>query len=131
MSSLLLIRDETPEGDRLHEFQLNIEGNYVSMREIIAARVMHEVFESQRQPIVFSPRLVEALPIHRFLPSISSSLQPKHIDLETQVFRALDAFNTHSYVVFINAVECKSLDQIVKIDKSVIISFIILIPLIG
>ncbi len=131
MSNSLLIRDESPEGDCMNKFWLTLNGDFVSIREIIAARVIHEALQSQEQISFQGPRLIEPLPIQRFLSGRSFPIQSQTVDVEKQVFRALDAFKSRAYVVFINATECKSMDHIIKVDDSPNISFVIFQPLVG
>ncbi|MEM6346135.1 MAG: hypothetical protein AAF927_19760 [Bacteroidota bacterium] len=115
----------------MNRFCLTFKGKFVSIREIIAARVIHEALQSQTLPSVVGPRLVEPLPIQRFLSGRSFPIQSQTVDVEKQVFRALDAFKTRAYVVFVDDIECKALDLIVKIEDAPDISFVIFQPLIG
>ncbi|MEL7533595.1 MAG: hypothetical protein AAFN10_19935 [Bacteroidota bacterium] len=107
MPNSLLIRDESPEGDCMNTFCLTLKGEFGSI---------------SRGAKLLAPK-ASCITL--------AAIISQTVDLEKQVFRALDAFKTRAYVLFVNGTECKSLDQIVKIADSPNISFVIFQPLIG
>lgn len=122
MPETLLIRDENLQGKCLKERRLTIETDWVSVREIIAARIMDEVKannEKERTPLValLEDCFAERLPL-------ASQRQIDPSQLEHEVFQALNAFHSNAYFVLINSIKVRSLDQIVKINPQTVISFI-------
>ena len=130
MSKVLLIRDETFQGDTLHELSVPVKKAQLTVREIISARVTAEVQQyNQRSGLVFQG-LVQPLDAEKVLNGYRLKKR-RFIDEEEQVYRALNAFQCNGFFVLVNELQVESLDQVVPLQQATIVSIIKLTPLVG
>jgi len=128
---LLKIKDETFAGDILNEIEFEIAKQEVTIKDIIEMRVVREVENYNRRAAdKFFNGLVAPTNAEKTLNGYKMKNNAK-IDAEKQIYIALTAFQKNGYFVLIDDVQCKSLEQIVKINENTKISFIKLTPLIG
>jgi hypothetical protein len=127
---LLKIKDETFAGDVLNEIELEIVRKEVTVEEIIAMRVEHEVENYNRRVDGRFNGLVVPTDAEKTLNGYKIRNNAK-IDVEKQVYVALSAFQKNGYFVLIDNEQSESLDEVVKISEKTKISFIKLTPLIG
>ena len=128
--ALLTILDETSSGSILHRLELEISQEMLTVRELIAHRVQDEVATyNERQGGIFQG-LVQPTESERELNGYR--LRPhKRIDAEQQVYRALEAFQQHSFFVLVNDRQVESLDEEVWLGDGATASFMKLTPLVG
>jgi hypothetical protein len=131
MSALLTIRDETASGSVLRTFSLGFPTNYTTIRELIAARVRHEVETYNAQP---------SEPTFRGLVQPSGAepvrdgfklAKRRTIDAEEQIARALEAFGRNGFLVLIGDHQAESLDEGFLIQPGTEVSFVKLVQLVG
>ncbi|HEY8937739.1 MAG TPA: hypothetical protein VIM65_21075 [Cyclobacteriaceae bacterium] len=129
-STVLVIKDETSGGKILNEININLETNRLTVREIIEARVLHEVNAyNERLPEYYSG-LVQPSNAEKTLNGYKIPNRKK-IDPEQQVYVALDAFQRNGYFILINNKQAESLEQEVQLKPETVVSFLKLTPLIG
>lgn len=126
----ILIKDETFSGKVIQEISLQFSTQTVTIKEIIAARVMKEVEDyNQKLPSYFNG-LIEPTDAEQTLNGYK--LKPKKvIDGEKQVYVALDAFQKNGFFVLVDQIQSESLEQEVVLKADITVSFIKLTPLVG
>ncbi len=121
------IKDESASGKLLNEIALQFEKEYISVEELISARIKLEVLKYQENLDSYREGLV--------LPTdMESRLNKKAkiaIDVEKQIYVALDAFNKNAFFILVNDEQVDQLDQKFLVDSSTKVSFIKLTPLVG
>lgn len=123
----LTIKDESATGKILNELSLQFESEYISIKELIEARVREEVKKYERDINSYKNGLI--LPTN-LKARLYKKTAPK-MDLEEQSYVALDAFQKNGFFILIDNEQAESLDQMVLIDPSTQVSFIKLTALVG
>lgn len=121
------IKDEALNGDILNEIILKFKEEYITVSELITARVTEEVEKYQQNANIYKNGLV--LPTN-----IEARLNKKEqplIDIEKQVYIALDAFQNNGFFILVDNEQIENLNQKILVDQTTAISFIKLTPLIG
>ena len=121
------IKDEALNGDILNEIILKFKEEYITVSELITARVTEEVEKYQQNANIYKNGLV--LPTN-FEARLNKKEQPK-IDIEKQVYIALDAFQKNGFFILVDNEQVEDITQKILVDQSTAISFIKLTPLIG
>ncbi len=129
-SITLSIRDENFSGKILNELFVDFSSDTVTVKDIIEARVHHEVERYNAQTNGLYNGLVEPGDAEKTINGYKLK-QKKKIDAEKQVYVALDAFQKNGFFVLIDDLQSTSLDQPVMLQQSTIISFVKLTALVG
>jgi len=122
----ITIKDETASGEILNEIALSFANEYITVRELIGERIRVEV-----------DRYKSNMENHRALVQPSASelrlnrKQPYKIDVEKQIYVALDAFEKNGFFILLDNDQAEELDQKFLVDASTEISFVKLTPLVG
>jgi len=126
----ITIKDEDFAGKLIRELNLDFSSETVTVKEIITKRVKQEVEAyNQKLPEYFNG-LIEPSEAERTINGFK--LKPrKLIDIEKQVYIALDAFQKNGYFLLVDNVQAESLDQPVVLSQDTVISFVKLTPLVG
>ncbi len=124
----IIIRDETASGEVLNEIALKFEQQYITVEELIAKRIEQEV---QRYEKALSSYSLKGLVSPSNLEQRLSRKQPVRIDVEQQVYIALDAFKKNGFFILIDDEQADELDQQFLVDESTDVSFVKLTPLVG
>ena len=127
----ITIKDETLAGDILDTIELVVSSEILTVKEIIAARVAAEVDAYNKKLPEYFKGLVQPTEAEKTLNGFKLKDKKKTIDVEKQVFVALDAFQKNGYFVLIDNNQAKSLQQQVLVRENTSISFIKLTPLVG
>ena len=128
--AVLTIQDETAAGGILHRIELEINQEMLTVRELIAQRVQQEVAAyNARQSGVYHG-LVQPTDSERVLNGFRLR-QPKPIDAEQQLYKALEGFQQNGYFVLVNNRQVESLEEEVWMGSGAVVSFIKLTPLVG
>ena len=127
----VLIVDEQLNGTINNQFEINIETEFISLKELIEKRVIQEVNNYNNKPTEFYNGLVEPTEFEKTLNKNLKSNKKKLIDAEKQVYVALNAFLKNGYFVLVDDVQIEELFEPIRIKKDSKISFIKLTPLIG
>jgi len=123
----ITIKDETASGKILNEIALKFENEYISARELIAARIKEEVEKYKNDVSKFRKGLVIPTDFEKRL----NKKAKREIDIEKQIYVALDGFNKNGFFILVDDEQVDELDQKFLIDDSTNVSFIKLTPLVG
>jgi hypothetical protein len=126
----ILIKDEQLNGTITNQFEIEIESLSISAQELIEKRVKHEIeIYNNKLPDYFNG-LVKPSDAERTLNGFK--LKPKQIiDVEKQVYVALDAFQKNGFFILVDNQQLEELSQIVNLKSQSTISFVKLTPLVG
>lgn len=127
----ITIKDETLAGDILDTIELVVSSEILTVKEIIAARVAAEIDAYNKKLPEYFKGLVQPTEAEKTLNGFKLKDKKKTIDVEKQVFVALDAFQKNGYFVLIDNNQAESLQQQVLVRENTSISFIKLTPLVG
>lgn len=113
-----------------YTFTLNFPTNFISVRELIEARVREEVAHyNDKQPEVFN-MLVQPTLAERVLNGFKFK-ERKKINEREQYEKAIQAFERNGFVVLVDDLQVESLDQIIEIEAKTSVTFLKLVPLVG
>ncbi len=124
----LLIKDEAISGKVLNEIALKFENEYITVKELIAKRIQKEVERYQND---LSNYTIKGLVLPTDLEKRLNKKSPPSIDIEKQIYVALDAFQNNGFFILIDDEQVDGLNQRFLVDESTKISFIKLTPLVG
>lgn len=123
----LTITDESATGKILQKLSIQFESEYITVSELIEARIKEEIGKYEKDIQSYKHGLV--------LPSnLEQRLNKKDvqkIDPEKQLYVALDAFKKNGFFILVDDEQVDDLDQKVHIDETSRVSFIKLTPLVG
>ena len=125
----LTIKDETASGKLLHEIALRFNQEYITVKELIAARIENEVERYANDLSNYRKGLIQPSDLEQRLNN--KKLNKVKVDVEKQTYIALDAFNKNAFFILIDNEQVESLDQKFLVDETAKISFIKLTPLVG
>ncbi len=123
----LTIKDESVSGKILNEIALKFSSEYITVKELIAARIKEEVSLYESKNASVGSGLVTPTNIEQRL---NQKKVPK-IDVEKQIYVALDAFENNGFFILIDNEQVEKLDEKFLIDGTSNVSFIKLTPLVG
>jgi len=127
---VLTIRDTTNTGQVIHEVEVPLKSNRVTVKDIIEARVVTEVNNYNRKLPEYFMGLVQPTHAERTLNGYKMK-ERKKVDAEKQVYIALDVFMKNGYFILIDNFQAESLDQMIEVTNKTQISFLKLTPLVG
>lgn len=126
----ILVKDETSSGKILNEISIPVKSEIITVKDIIVARVEHEVNQyNARLPEYFSG-LVQPSEAEKTLNGYRMK-EKKKVDPEKQVYVALDAYQKNGYFVLVDDKQAESLDQQIQVKSNTVVSFVKLTPLVG
>jgi hypothetical protein len=126
----ILISDELLNGTVTHQFEMNLSSNTISVQELIKLRVTKEIEAYHNRLPEYFNGLVAPVDAERTLNGFK--LHPKQmIDIEKQVYIALDAFQKNGFFILLDHQQLESLDEMVTLQSTSKISFVKLTPLVG
>ena len=123
----LTIKDETTAGQILNEISLKFESEYISVKELIEARIQAEVVRYEKDLGSYIRGLVLPNDMERRL----NNKNKTRIDPEKQLYVALEAFQKNGFFILVDDEQIDELDQKFLVDESTHISFVKLTPLVG
>ena len=129
-TTLITIKDETSGGNVLNEIQIPVKDKRLTVKDIIEARVEYEVKRYNEKLPEYFLGLVQPSHAEKTLNGYRMR-ERKKVDVEKQIYIALDAYQKNGYFVLVDDKQADSLDQEVIIQSSTVISFVKLTPLIG
>lgn len=131
MSARLEIRDESGSGKVLDTFFLVMPNTKTTVREIITARVQHEVdvYNRAADPETFRGLV---MPEGAELALNGFKLKKRRtIDAARQIARALEAFGRNAFFLIVDDSQVDDLEQAVEISPLTKVSFVRLVQLVG
>jgi len=123
----LIIKDETATGKILNEILLQFESEYITVKELIEARIEAEILRYEKDLNSYINGLVLPTDIERRL----NKKNKTRIDPEKQLYVALEAFQNNGFFILVGNEQIEKLDQQFLVDESTQISFVKLTPLVG
>lgn len=125
---LIKISDQSLSGEIQNSIEVNLT-KVTSPSKIITARVTKEVdkYNSKSQSVFNG--LVQPIHQERILNEQASKF--KSIDVEKQIYVALDAFQKNGFFILVDDCQVTTLDQQIEITQTSQINFIKLTPLVG
>jgi len=125
---LIKIIDQALSGERQNTIEIDIE-ELTTPEKIIRARVTKEVTAYNTKAASVFHGLVQPITREQNLNNSSSKFKP--IDLEKQVYVALDAFQKNGFFILVDDDQLTTLDQEIQLKTASEINFIKLTPLVG
>lgn len=130
MSQTITIFDESLVGKLLHEIHIQVNEERTTVREIITARVSAEVEKYNADTTGFFTGLIQPSDAEVTLNGFKLK-KGRQLDIEKQVYVALDAFKKNGYFILIDNLQADELSQEVLVTPATRISFVKLTPLVG
>ena len=126
----IVICDELLNGTITNQFEISLESDSLTVRDLITKRVSIEIENYNKRLPQYFNGLIEPKEAERTLNGYK--LKPKQlIDVEKQVYIALDAFQKNGFFVFFDNEQLEELEQQVVLKSTSKISFVKLTPLVG
>ncbi|MBB5874060.1 hypothetical protein F4553_007494 [Allocatelliglobosispora scoriae] len=122
--------DETTSGDRAEAWHLEIFEEQLALREVIRRRVFQEVAEHNAGSALVFRGLVQPTATERTRNGFQLR-EPRRVDAEKQVARALEAFSRNGFVVLVDDRQVEELDAVLDLRLGTEITFLKLVPLVG
>ncbi|MEL7123812.1 MAG: hypothetical protein AAFO07_30515 [Bacteroidota bacterium] len=126
----ITIKDENFAGKALSQILIEIEKDSCTLKEIIEKRVEAEVEKYNKLLLKYFTGLVQPTESEATLNGYLVGNRRK-IDVEKQVFVALNAFQKNSFFVLVDDEQITELDEVIELQSKRKISFIKLTPLVG
>jgi hypothetical protein len=130
LAATLTVTDESPTGETLLEFVLEVSAERITVRDLIRQRVRHEVEEYNRRQVDTFRGLVQPTDSERTLNGYRLK-QPRVIDAAAQLAKAIDAFEGNQIIVLVDDRQVESLDEEIALRPDTRVSFLRLTPLVG
>lgn len=126
----ILINDEQLNGKITNQFEIEVTEAKISTEDLIKTRVAFEVEAyNEKLPEYFSG-LIAPTDAERTLNGLKLKKR-QVIDVEKQIFIALDAFQKNGFFILVDNQQLEQLDQQVDLRSDSTISFVKLTPLVG
>jgi hypothetical protein len=119
--------DVTRPGQRADAGELLVEALRTTARELIAARVVSEVSRVNSLPPL-KTALIEVSAAERLL---NGDRQKGIVDAAVQVEKAMRAFQSNGFLLFVDGTQLMELDQAVELELKSEMEFFKLAPLVG
>uniref|UniRef100_UPI004048F3AE hypothetical protein n=1 Tax=Flavobacterium sp. TaxID=239 RepID=UPI004048F3AE len=126
----ILVSDELLSGKVTNQFEIELESDTISVQDLISKRVSVEINQYNKRLPEFFNGLVEPTNAERTLNGYKLK-DKKLIDVEKQVYVALDAFQKNGFFILVDNEQLDELEQVVTLKSTSKISFVKLTPLIG
>lgn len=123
----LTVTDETAAGKVLQQILLQFEAEYITVEELIEARIRAEIEKYEQDAGNYRNGLV----LPNFIEQRLNKKSKPKVDVEKQLYIALEAFQKNGFLVLIEDEQVERLDQQFLVDESTAVSFIKLTPLVG
>lgn len=126
----ILICDELLNGTVTNQFEISLESDSLTVRDLITKRVSIEIDNYNKRLPEYFNGLIEPKEAERTLNGYK--LKAKQlIDVEKQVYIALDAFQKNGFFILVDNEQLEELEQQVVLKSTSKISFVKLTPLVG
>lgn len=126
----ILITDELLDGTVTNQFEIDVDGNTLSAEGLIQKRVTLEVENYNKKLPEYYHGLVKPNEAESTLNGFKLRTR-QHIDVEKQVYVALDAFQKNGFFILVDNMQIEALNEPIHLKKDSKISFVKLTPLIG
>lgn len=126
----LKIKDETGTGKLVHELNLLVNAEMLTVKELISQRVISEVENYNKTKEEYFNGLVQPTESEKTLNGYRMK-ERKSISSDEQIKKALESFNANGFFIIANDRQLERLEDHIMVDNKLSISFIKLVPLIG
>jgi hypothetical protein len=126
----ILVKDETSSGKIINEISIPVKADLITVKDIIVARVEHEVNQYNAKLPEYFNGLVQPSEAEKTLNGYRMK-EKKKVDPEKQVYVALDAYQKNGYFVLVDDKQADSLEQQIQVRSNTVVSFVKLTPLVG
>ena len=123
----LTIKDETTAGQILNEITLRFENEYITVKELIEARIKSEIEHYENNIKSYKNGLVRPNDLEKRL----NNKKRKVIDLEKQLYIAFEAFQKNGFFIIVDDEQVENLEDRFLVDETTHVSFIKLTQLVG
>jgi hypothetical protein len=135
MYATLTVRDETVFNpgvfdDAAFALTLKFPTERITVRELIRARVRHEVHEYNTSLPEYFRGLVEPADAERTLNGYKLK-QRRLVDWEQQLDKAIKAFQSNGFIILVDERQAGDLDEVIEIKPDTSVTFLKLVPLVG
>lgn len=127
----LTLKDVTFSGDLLHQITIAVDNERTTVKELIAARVTAEVKAYNEKFPEYFKGLIQPTDAEKTLNGFKLKDRNKKIDIEKQVWIALDSFQKNGYFILIDEEQVEDLEQEILIGEHTEINFLKLTQLVG
>ena len=126
----VLISDELLNGTVTNQFEMQVESDQLTVADLIKKRVAIEIENYNKRLPEYFNGLVQPKEAERTLNGYK--LKAKQlIDVEKQIYIALDAFQKNGFFVLVDNEQLEELDHVVTLKSTSKIAFVKLTPLVG
>lgn len=126
----VLISDELLNGTVTNQFEIQVESDQLTVADLIKKRVAIEIENYNKRLPEYFNGLVQPKEAERTLNGYK--LKAKQlIDVEKQIYIALDAFQKNGFFVLVDNEQLEELDHVVTLKSTSKIAFVKLTPLVG
>jgi hypothetical protein len=126
----LKISDNSISGQTNNSFFVNVEVEYISVKELIKLRIYQEIEDYNKKMPEYFRSLVQPTNAEITLNGYRL-IEKRQLDPEKQYYLALDAFIKNGFFLLINNLQVDSLEQMIKLEKNMELNFIKLTQLVG
>lgn len=128
---VITIKDATLSGDILNKIEIAVQNERTTVKDLIAARVESEVKSYNEKLPEYFKGLIQPSEAEKTLNGFRLKRREKKIDVEKQIWTALDAFQKNGYFILIDNEQAEELDKEILVSKTTEISFVKLTQLVG
>ena len=130
MKTTLTIQDESLTGQILNHIALEIEKELITVEDLIKARVTKEVEEHNKSLGDYYKGFIQPTEAEQTLNGYRLK-HKKAIDVEKQIYIALNAFQSNAFFILLDDRQAESLEEEILVNKLSNVSFVKLTPLVG
>lgn len=128
---ILTIKDESALGKVLHELELTLAEDIITVRELIRQRVFAEVEAYNRKAGETFHGLVQPTDAEAMLNGYRMKGKISFIDPEKQFYVALDAFVKNGFFILVDDRQVEGLEEEIIVTSDTSVSFVKLTQLVG
>lgn len=125
------ITDESLTGKSIASTQIQAQNPIETVQDLIEARIYAEVERYNNETNAYFNGLVTPSETEITLNNTKSKKVRKKIDVEQQVYIALEAFQQNGFFILIDDQQVETLTQKIHVQETSKIAFVKLTPLIG
>ncbi len=132
METTLTVRDRTTQNLKKDTlvFMLALPSERITVRELIRARIYHEVQDYNARQSEYFTGLVQPSDAEITLNGYRMK-KVRSLDPEKQYKLALESFEHNGFILLVDDRQVDSLDQVIEVGPATAVTFLKLVPLVG
>ncbi len=132
METTLTVRDRTTQNFKKDAlvFTLALPSERITVRELIRARIYHEVQDYNGRQSEYFTGLVQPTDAELTLNGYRMK-KARALDPEKQYQQALESFEHNGFILLVDDRQVDSLDQVIQVSPATAVTFLKLVPLVG